>query len=91
MTKVDNEVVRPARCRSGCPTQDHKSYAECSRGLQLNAGALLTAEQKSWDSELSAYRSARSQGIQPDGTTMPKIRAAMEYSDATGVAYGGDR
>jgi hypothetical protein len=58
--------------------------------VQLNAGMNLTSEQKAWDSELSAYRSARRQGVQPDGTTMPKIRAAMEKSDASGVAYGAD-
>lgn len=58
--------------------------------VQLNAGLDLTFQQKTWDSELSAYRSARAQGVQPDGTTMPKIRAAMEKSDASGVAYGAD-
>jgi hypothetical protein len=77
-------------CRSGCPTQDHKSYAECSRGIRMNTGVALTHIQKSWDGELAAYRDARSQGIQPDGTTMPKIRAALEASDASGVAYGAD-
>lgn len=78
-------------CRSGCPTKDHRSYAECARGLQLNTGLDLTFSQKKWDAELSAYRSARSQGIQPDGTTMDKIEAAVKFSDATGVAYGAGR
>jgi hypothetical protein len=77
-------------CRTGCATQNHRSYAECARGLQLNAGLDLSFSQKSWDAELSAYRSARSQGIRPDGTTMPKIQQALEYSNATGVAYGAD-
>lgn len=67
------------------------SYAECARGLQLNTGLDLSFSQKRWDAELSAYRSARRQGIQPDGTTMDKIEKAVRISDATGVAYGGDR
>jgi len=84
-------TIRTSKCRTGCVTQNHMSYAECARGLQLNTGLDLSLSQKKWDAELSAYRSARSQGIQPDGTTMPKIQRALEYSDATGVAYGADR
>lgn len=43
--------------------------------------------QKKWDKELALYRSAREQGIQPAGTTTAKVRAALEASDKTGVAY----
>lgn len=78
-------------CRTGCLTKDHWSYSDCARALQLNTGLDLTFSQKKWDAELSAYRSARSQGIQPDGTTMDKIEAAVKFSDATGVAYGAGR
>lgn len=46
--------------------------------------------QKHWDKELAAYRDARAQGIQPDGTTMPKIQAALDASDRAGMAYGRD-
>lgn len=76
-------------CRMGCPTQDHKSYADCCKGLQLNTGMMLSAAQKRQDSELDAYKRAREQGIQPDGTTMAKVEKANRISDATGVAYGG--
>jgi len=76
------------KCRSGCPTQDHKSYAECAKGLQLNAGALLTFGQKAWNSELASYRKAREEGIQPMGTKQPQIDIAKRVSDATGVAFG---
>lgn len=75
-------------CRTGCPTQDHASYAECARGLRLSAGVSLTLEQKEWDRELNAYERARAEGIQPDGTKMDKIEKAKKISDATGVAYG---
>jgi predicted GNAT family acetyltransferase len=77
-----------SRCRSGCATQDHSSYAECARGLQLNAGALLTVQQKNWNSELKQYRNARAEGIQPNGTKMAQIEQAKRISDASGVAYG---
>jgi len=76
-------------CRVGCPTQNHRSYAECCRGLQLNSGEDRTFRQRAWDAELSAYRGAVAEGIQPDGTSMAKIDAAKKKSDALGVAYGG--
>jgi hypothetical protein len=44
--------------------------------------------QKKWDKELDLYRSARAQGIQPEGTTTAKIRKALDVSDKTGHAYG---
>jgi hypothetical protein len=43
---------------------------------------------KKWNSELSLYREARKQGIQPDGTSTAQIRKAMDVSDKTGHAYG---
>ena len=45
--------------------------------------------QKRWDRELHEYREARRQGVQPDGTTLNKVRLAMELSDRTGTAYDG--
>lgn len=50
------------------------------------AGKDATA-QKRWDKELADYRSAREQGIQPAGTTTPKIRQAVELSNKAGKAY----
>lgn len=83
-------------CSTGCSTKDHGSWGECIKaknaGIAYAASARgldYTAEKK-WDAELSAYRDARDQGIQPDGTTMPKIRAALEASDRVGKAYGRD-
>jgi len=43
--------------------------------------------QKKWDAELSAYRDARSEGIQPAGTSMKKINEAKEASEKLGVAF----
>lgn len=82
-------------CRSGCKTQDHATWGECARASRLNVGYCgigggdATA-QKRWDSELELYRQARAQGIQPDGTTMNKVRHALELSDQRGAAYGRD-
>lgn len=42
---------------------------------------------KKWDGELSAYREARAQGIQPKSTKMKDIKEAVEISNKTGVAF----
>lgn len=78
-------------CSSGCLTKDHKTFGECMRAknLQLNPHLADTGASKAWDAELSAYRDARAQGIQPSGTTMAKVREAVDISNATGVAYKG--
>jgi len=58
--------------------------------IDLNAGeanSRLTMSSKKWDKELALYRSARSQGIQPDGTSTAKIRKAIDISNRTGTAY----
>ena len=77
----------------------HKSYTvgcfACKvETLHLNTGDAnsgLTANgwtEKKWDRELDLYKSARKQGIQPDGTSTAKIQKALDISDKTGVAYG---
>lgn len=43
---------------------------------------------KKWDNEMNLYAKARSQGIQPDGTSTKKIQKALDASDKVGVAYG---
>ena len=54
----------------------------------MNSGVALTTGQQVHDAELRAYKRARAEGIQPDGTKMHQIEAAKKISDATGVAYG---
>ena len=59
--------------------------------VDLNPGeanSRLTMSSKKWDKELALYRSARAQGIQPDGTSTAKIRKAIDVSNKTGIAYG---
>ena len=59
--------------------------------VDLNPGeanSRLTMSSKKWDKELALYRSARAQGIQPEGTSTAKIRKAIDVSNKTGIAYG---
>lgn len=83
-------------CRSGCLTQDHGSWGDCLRAsnIQMNAGDAKSSSissgwtEKKWNKELELYRSARKQGVQPDGTSTKQIQQALDISDKTGVAYG---
>ncbi len=83
-------------CRSGCKTQDHASWGECLRAAGVGAYHVAVSKgfdgtaQKKWDRELDSYRSARKEGIQPDGTTTKKIDEARRLSDTAGAAYGRD-
>jgi len=59
--------------------------------LQMNSGdAKRDIPDKKWNAELEAYRSARAQGIQPNGTSMKDIVAAHQASEVMGKAYDGD-
>lgn len=74
-------------CRTGCPTQDHGSYADCCRssGIRVayanSVGGWDYSRQKTWDRELSRYRDLKAQGVEPEGTTtaaMDRTEAALE-------------
>lgn len=81
------------KCSTGCTTRDHETFGECLRAKQMKVAYCQSwkghdyTKQKAWDSELSAYRDARAQGVQPDGTTRPKVEAAMKASEATGTPF----
>ena len=74
----------------------HPVYVEDCFGckvqtLELNTGdAGRDIPDKKWNSELSAYRDARAQGIQPSGTRMHDVEAAHKASETLGQAYNGD-
>lgn len=79
-------------CRSGCIEKNHETYIDCLRdaNIQTNAGDAAgnkTMTKKRWDAELNAYANARSQGIQPAGTTMRAVNEAKAASDTLGVAF----
>jgi hypothetical protein len=73
--------------------QKHPEYIEgcfgCKVGtLELGTGdATRDVSDKKWTSELQSYRDARSQGIQPAGTTRAHVEAAYEASVTLGKPY----
>jgi hypothetical protein len=76
--------------------QVHPKYVEgcfgCKVGtLELGTGdATRDVSDKKWTSELQAYRDARSQGIQPAGTTRAHVEQAYQASETLGKAYDAD-
>lgn len=82
-----------AKCSSSCPTQDHASYGAClrSKNLQLNPNLSDTGATKKWDGDLQKYRNARSQGIQPDGTSAAQVDRAERISQSIGQAYDASK
>lgn len=82
-------------CRSGCPTQNHATWGECARAANLRVaycgigGGDATAQRR-LDGELAAYRAARAEGIQPDGTSRQAVSKAVRASQEAGAAYGRD-
>ena len=75
-------------CRTGCLTQDHANWGECARGANLsisNEGAAMSI--KTTDKELTAYRDARKNGVQPRSTKMKDIQTANKISQTIGRAY----
>ena len=76
----------------------HTSYVDNCFGCKVRTLELSTGDagrsdsmsDKKWNSELSAYRDARSQGIQPAGTTMKAVQDAYDASERLGAAYNAD-
>ena len=89
-------IVRGLNCSRTCPTRDHATFGECMRAKNQMIGFARSAygADKSRDNlherELSLYSELRSQGIQPDGTGMAKLKFAERMSSETGMAYGRD-
>jgi hypothetical protein len=78
-------------CRSGCKTKDHETYGQCLSAANIRAAATMNNPFASdVKKELSAYRSARVNGIQPEGTTMNKVREAESASRALGRPYNAN-
>lgn len=81
-------------CRSGCPTKDHATYADCLRSARVTVTATINSPlQQMWDKtkgDLSAYEAARRNGIRPGGTTVEKVRQAEEASRLLGRPYDAD-
>jgi len=58
--------------------------------IQMNAGdadSRRSMSNKAFNKELDAYKEARAQGIQPNGTSMTKIQEAVKASEIMGRPY----
>jgi len=78
--------------------KDHTTYVDGCFGCKIGTLELSTGDagrsdsmsDKKWTAELDAYADARSQGIQPAGTTMKAVAEAKEASDKLGVAFNAE-
>jgi len=62
--------------------------------IQMNSGdadSRRTIPNKKFNAELNAYKEARAQGIQPNGTSMAKIQEAVKASETLGRPYDGGK
>ena len=62
--------------------------------IQMNAGdadSRRSRPHKQWKADLDAYQEARSQGINPGGTTRAKVQAAIKASENLGKAYNSEK
>jgi hypothetical protein len=62
--------------------------------IQMNSGdadSRRTMPNKKFNAELDAYKAARAQGIQPNGTSMAKIQEAVKASEVLGRPYDGSK
>lgn len=92
------DATSPVPFEDDGPASDHTDHNEYVEGcfackastLQLSTGDASSKKampQKKWDAELKAYKDARAQGIQPAGTSMSKVREAVDKSDKAGKAF----
>jgi hypothetical protein len=47
--------------------------------------------QKKWDKELDFYKDARSQGVQPEGTSRKAVEKALEASEVLNKPYNAEK
>ena len=67
---------------------DEDCFGCKAKGLQLNTGdAGRPIADKKWTNNLSFYKRAREQGIQPNGTHPVQVEAAYKASETLGKAY----
>ena len=75
------------------PEYVHGCFACKVATLELGTGDANSNKSmpgKKWDKELSDYRNARRQGIQPAGTSAKAIEDAVKASDNLGSAYNAE-
>ena len=78
--------------------QKHPEFVEGCFGCKVGTLQLATGDasgnviasgttQKKWDSELSFYKQARAQGVQPEGTSRRAVEKALEASEVLNKPY----
>ena len=78
--------------------QTHPEFVEGCFGCKAStlelgtgdAGRPESMSQKKWNNELNLYKSARDQGIQPEGTSTKQIQKAIDVSNKVGKAFDGN-
>lgn len=78
--------------------KEHPDYIEGCFGCKIStlsvasgdANSKMLMSNKKWDNELSAYKEARKEGIQPAGTSMKAIEESYRASDVLGKAYNAE-
>lgn len=84
-----------SNCRSGCKTKDHGSYAECLQSANVRIADTMNSNlsmmYSQTKSDLKAYQSARANGIQPEGTSLDKVRAAEQATRLMGQPYDANK
>lgn len=77
-------------CSSSCRTRDHATWGECQRAKNIGINHTgINRVQRAKDNELSRYKEAVKNGIEPRSTQMKDIVAAEKLSDKAGKAFDG--
>lgn len=71
-----------SNCRTGCPTQDHATWGECARGMNLQIGDLGRGVTAYTDRRLQTYADARRQGLQPKSTLLSQSLKTLRNAGA---------
>lgn len=82
--------------------QTHSEYVEGCFGCKVGTLELATGDasgriiasgttQKKWDKELSFYKEARAQGVQPEGTSRQAVQKALEVSEVINKPYNAEK
>lgn len=78
-------------CSSGCPSQDHTSYADCLRSKRLKiSSADAHKENHASYKMVDEYVDARREGMQPQTVFAKDVAYARKMTDKTGVPYRAD-
>lgn len=78
-------------CRSGCPTKDHVSYAECLRSANVQVDGVINSEHQSMfettKGDLRDYAAAKAEGMHPRGTSRQAVAEARNATKLLGRPY----